>query len=1315
MSTKRALSSRIIWIYTFPVLIAMLIGFIAFTAYMRSFLFENAYSESGKVLQQMAQSFEEKISFYAVPFQRFHGKIAHRLPSNLRASLLAECKKQNVVDVYYGGADGAFVSAKGYRGGDPDHPEFRTKSWFLESSRNKGFAYSGPNWNFSAERRVLTLSLPVWKRQNRIRGVIAEDIDVNDFRSTISALAKESGGVTVLLNNETDSVCTYFPYRTSLGDITLDSVHALLEPVRNLYDVDTLSSSGVVNFKLKDKDGRQYMALIAPVNKLPFHLVHIVPQNKTASLFSQKMWNFTLFSGICILFLIVMTIIVSQILFRRMISKDLTDSTNSSSLFDAILGSKYFSLILTDNHFRVLRASSNIANVRGGDDWHDLQGKILWDIIPNPEFKDFVLNAQKTAAPQTSEIGSHEIVVQRNDGKILWWNVSFNLLLEDDASVRYLFLVSDETSAVQKESILDSIMESSQNTIIIFDNSMKIIYVSKRICELFNIRRDQLVGVFYDDLPSIGISRTILEKPLAALESGALWSENFEVMLPNGNRIWCRGEGSVLRSKDSSEMGYLFFITDITPIMRAEQEAKDATRAKSEFLANMSHEIRTPMNAIIGMSDLVLSTELNSQQEHYLDRISYAAKSLLGIINNILDYSKIEAKKQELEHIPFDLRECVSNVLSITVVRIAGKSIELLADIDSRIPKRILGDPLHFSQILINLINNAEKFTEKGQVLLKMEVVKQEASQVTIWVGVVDSGIGMTPEQTAKLFQMFSQAEGSTTRKYGGTGLGLAISRSLVELMGGNLQVRSEAGKGSEFYFTLTFDMAEEPEEMAKPSPLQGKRLLLLDSNSCSRSILEKMCEDLNLQVDASGLAEDAEEKIQERGRGFYDALVLSWDADDTPADRFVEHLKNKGMALPPILGIGMKNDESRLQAARAAGLNYLPKPFLLSDFQNALEETLGFSPVEKEFSVKPRAQDAYRFKRSKVLLVEDNILNQELAVELLTRVGLDVDVANNGKEGLEALKKNSYVLVLMDLQMPIMDGFEATRLIRALPDAEKKDLPIIAMSAYALQGDKEKSLAAGLNAHVTKPIDPTELYKEIARWIPCEETVPVENAETENSASVSPKDPFLSLFEKIPDLDVSLGLYRSAGNKAIYLKIIRRFVENFDGYVTEIQELIQNGDRENSVRMAHTLKGITGTIGCSALQAAFAKIEAQITNESEELKFTPWSALNKNLQTIIERLRKAIPLAAECIGEQNEKLVDDPDAEEKLDKAIQMLESAVRDAIPSSCRAAIKTVSHIRFDEARMDFIRLLEKAVEDFDFESAEAILQKLKTFKK
>lgn len=1304
--TKRALGFRIVLVYLLPTLVAMSACFIAFNAYMRSFLFESAYAESGKVLLEISQSLDERFAAYVSPFEKLAHKVSYKNLSNIRTVVSRERGRGQLVDTYYGGADGSYYSAHGYRR-QPEHPEFRTQSWFLEPSRNKGLAYSGPGINYATKKRVVTISMPIWKHSDRIQGVLARDIDVAEFRSLLSALSRENGGITMLVNSETDSVYTYFPYETSLGKISQDSIHTLIEETSGLFNVDSLDAQMVSVASFKGSDGKDYTALTLSLSKIPMHLLHIVPQNKTAAQLSEKTQSFALFAGGCVLLVTLVMVVLSRLLFRKMISKDLTESVNSSTLFDAILESRYFSLILTDNNFGILRVSSNVARIVGKSDWQDLQEKSLWDIIPNPEFKDFVLNAQKNAPPQTSEIGQTQLVLQQHDGKILWWNVTFNLLIEDDASVRYLFLVSDETQAVRKDSILDSIMASSQNTIIIFDSDFRLTHLSRTFGKIFGVNTEKLIGMSYEDMTQFGIPEKILSLPETALESGSVWSEDFELPLPNGDAIWCRGQGSVLTSKDSSCIGYLFFITDITKIVAAEREARDASRAKSEFLANMSHEIRTPMNAIIGMSDLALSSDLAPKQEHYIEQISSAAKSLLNIVNDILDYSKIEARKQEIEHVPFSLRETLSNVLSIAIIRVMGKPVELLADIDPEIPEWIFGDPLHLSQILTNLINNAEKFTEKGQVVLKMQLLKCEKLRATVFTSVRDSGIGMTPEQTQKLFQKFTQANGSTARKYGGTGLGLAISHSLVELMGGELKLESELGKGSEFFFTLTFDVVDRPKPQGL-QPLTDRRFLVADANAESRTIFQKLFPALGMQATVVGSPGQLLQEFSDAEHPF-DAILVGWNFGGDSVLELVRSLRKSGRNLPPMVAVFGQESEDDLKEALEMGFAWsIPKPFLPSELQKVLEKALGLRFVEdskKSGRRKPEAE--YHFKRATVLLAEDNALNQELAVELLNRVGLDVTVANNGKECVEALRENDFALVLMDLQMPVMDGFEATRLIRNFGDEGKRNVPIIAMSAHALSGEKEESLSAGLNAHVTKPIDPVEFYGELARWIPQEKP---SKAQPDNFPTK--RDPFLAALDNIPCLDAELGLYRSAGSRKLYLKLLKRFVEENEDFSERLRDTLQSKDLRTSVRMAHTLKGVAGTVGASKLQEVAALFESRLSSgKAGDRENLPWTELNDLLRQLVERLGEAIPVASGAIGENDQTLVEDPEAEQKLLQMLDAIMPAIENAVPADCRNALKQIEHVRFDEEALSLLKELRHALDDFDFASAESGAKKLK----
>ncbi|MCK9182589.1 MAG: response regulator [Fibrobacteraceae bacterium] len=1311
---KKLLGQRIIWVYSIPTLIATVICFLAFAFYMRSFLLENAYSESGKTLLLLSDSFEKKLSTYVNPFQNFQRSLQGKTLkiSTLRTELASNAKrKRGVVDLYYGSSDGQFVSGKGLKL-DPDHSEFRTKSWYLEPSRNRGLAYSGPTMKYGTEKRVLTISYPVWDKRNKIHGIIAADIDVDEFHSSLSQLSKEAGGITMLVDNLTDSVYTYFPYQTSLGSITIDSVYKLLSHTGPLFNLDSAQTGIVQSEEFTDASGKEFTAMMTPLSKVPIHLIYVVPQNKTVALLHDQTSSFIIFAAICLGLLILITFISTKLLFRYMVFEDLAESVSSSTLFDTMLGSRFFSLILTDTNYNVLHASANIAGAIGESDWHNMQGKSLWSIIPNPEYKDFVLNSLAKGNHLNEEEKPFLLPVQQYDGQILWWNLTFKILVEDDASVRFLFLVSDEISAIRKDSILDSIMAASQNTIVILDSDLKATYISKRMGDVLGVDSKKIIGMKFDDFETFGIPRNVLDLPEKVFEEGIAWSGSFSLKLKNGDTIWCHGEGAPLSAMDSSNIGYLFFISNVTPIIEAEQEAQQATRAKSEFLANMSHEIRTPMNAIIGMSHLALSTDLSPRQEHYVERISYAAKSLLGIINDILDFSKIEAKKQTLEHIPFTLRDTVKDVLSIAVVRIAGRPIELLADIDSRIPKRIFGDPLHLSQIFTNLINNAEKFTEKGEVVLKMSLVKREKCKAVVYCSVKDSGIGMTEEQTGKLFNMFTQADGSTTRKYGGTGLGLAISHSLVELMGGELQVKSEPGKGSEFYFTVSFDIESELDKGEEPDPkMNNLRVLVVDDNKASLGILKKMLDSLGIYADATNHAKEALSLFERSKKNSYQLAILDWSMPDASGIELAREMRNLGIEMPLLIAISTQNDEARLKEATDAGFKrFLPKPFLASELLEVLRGSLGMELENKAKNDTSKRIQTIHFKRAKILLVEDNVLNQELAVDLLKRVGLDVDVANNGKEAVDCVLAKTYSLILMDLQMPVMDGFESTKQIRALSDPKKSGLPILAMSARALSGDKEKSLAGGLNAHITKPIDPSSFYEELAKWLSTDTEEEASHASAILSLAPAKKDPFLLAFDDIPDFDAAQGLYRSAGSKSIYLKVLRRFINDFNGFVLKAKEEASKNNAEAAVRMAHTLKGIGGTIGSERLRSLSENAEKLLSKNISDSSIT-WDEWNELLESLIDKVRKAVPLAAEAIGEETAFIADDPDAYFKLKRMLTQLGPFVADSSPGNCREVIETIAHIRYDEQTSVHLKLLKDAIGNFDFEKAEKLITELK----
>ena len=548
------------------------------------------------------------------------------------------------------------------------------------------------------------------------------------------------------------------------------------------------------------------------------------------------------------------------------------------------------------------------------------------------------------------------------------------------------------------------------------------------------------------------------------------------------------------RRADGSPGGLVGTFVDITARKRAEKMAEEANRAKSEFLARMSHEIRTPMNAVIGMAHLALQTELTAKQHDYVSKIQASAKNLLGIINDILDFSKIEAGKMDIEAIPFDLDETLDTVASVITVKAEEKNLEVIFDIGRDVPRRLVGDPLRLSQVLINLANNAVKFTETGHVLVS---VRQEGTpgegRALLRFAVQDTGIGLTEDQKGRLFESFSQADGSTTRKYGGTGLGLAICKRLAELMGGTVGVDSAPGAGSIFWFTADLGLSgeEDPRRAYVPAvDLRGLKCLVVDDNPETRRILAETLESFSFRVTTEATGEAGLAALTAcPPEDPFQLVLLDWKMPGLNGVEVARRITGDpalAARTSRILMVTAYGREEIMREAAASGVNaFLVKPVGPSVLFDTIMETFGREAPRRVRAVQqaaPSAAGLAAIAGARVLLAEDNEINQQVAQEILEGAGLAVTVAENGREAARMARETPYDLVLMDIQMPEMDGFTATRLIREKLDAEA--LPIVAMTANALAGDRDKSLAAGMNDHVTKPIDPEELFAALVRWI---------------------------------------------------------------------------------------------------------------------------------------------------------------------------------------------------------------------------------------
>jgi signal transduction histidine kinase/DNA-binding response OmpR family regulator/HAMP domain-containing protein len=633
----------------------------------------------------------------------------------------------------------------------------------------------------------------------------------------------------------------------------------------------------------------------------------------------------------------------------------------------------------------------------------------------------------------------------------------------------------------------------------------------------------------------------------------------------------------------------------------AKEKAEAATEMKSMFLANMSHEIRTPMNAIIGLSHLALKTPLNAKQRDYVSKVHNAGTSLLAIINDILDFSKIEAGKLDMESTEFRIDEVLSSVTTLTAQKAHEKGLEFLADVASTIPPHLLGDPLRLGQILTNLVNNAVKFTERGEIRLRIELLERTGDKVQLKLSVRDTGIGMTPEQSGKLFQAFTQADMSTTRKHGGTGLGLTISRRLVELMGGRIWIESQAGVGSTFLFTVWLGLGTaKGQGKVLPEQLAKLRVLVVDDNSAAREILAEALAGVTAPVEVASSGAEALAAVKQHDASApFDLLLMDWrmpGMDGLQATRKIKEDANLRKQPMIVMVTAFGREEVREEAERLGIDAFLLKPVTKSMLVDTLV-TL-FAPAAGE-TAQAAADDphAARLAGARILLAEDNEINQQIAVELLEGVGARVTVANNGREAVERLLRepDAYDLVLMDLQMPEMGGYEATAKIRS--EARIAKLPIIAMTAHATLEEKQRCLDAGMNDHVSKPIDPNALYETVGRFYSA-------TAGKTAPQGVAHKSPAGDMdIPVVEGLDAAEGLLRVAGNRKLYLKLLRQFSVQQEEAPAQIAAQLKSGDRPAAERTAHTVKGVAANLGAKAVQSAAGELEKALHGNAEAVR----------------------------------------------------------------------------------------------------------------
>ena len=937
-----------------------------------------------------------------------------------------------------------------------------------------------------------------------------------------------------------------------------------------------------------------------------------------------------------------------------------------------------------------------------------------------------------------------EFLNKRKDGKPYWESVTVSPVINSDGQItNFLAIKEDITERKKVDEELRYINFQSEHALdltrsgywhVPLDNSGWY-NSSERAAAIFGDPprpphyRYRVIEEWYENVKAGDeeAAQRTFENFQAAIEGKIpKYDATFAYKRPiDGEIVWIHASGHVVKDENGKPTDMYGVTQDITESKRVEKnledrlkelddvqsamlnmmedledekkKAEEATQAKSDFLANMSHEIRTPMNAIIGMSHLALQTELNSKQRNYIEKSFRSAQSLLGIINDILDFSKIEAGKLDMENIDFRLDTVLHDLANVISMKAEDKGLELLFDTPPDIPLSLIGDPLRIGQVLTNLSNNAVKFTDKGEIVVSTRIIDMSEDKVKLQFSVRDTGIGMTPEQQGKLFQSFSQADTSTTRKFGGTGLGLAISKSLTEMMNGDIWVESEPGVGSTFLFTAEFGLQKEGQRrQLKPlKELSYLKVLVVDDNATAREILTSIAGSFGFDAHMAASGDDAIKELEwaSKDQKPYNLVLMDWKMPGKDGVTTAKEIQSDPdlTTTPTIIMVTAYGREEVSRASEGINISgFLTKPVSPSNMLDSIMSAFGHEVLQESKSLD--RQEEYKETANKVrgaymLLVEDNEINQELALDLLQGGGIKVDIANHGEEAIDMLAKNTYDGVLMDIQMPVMDGYTASREIRKLE--QFKDLPIIAMTANAMAGDRERAIDAGMNDHIAKPIDVNDMFSTMARYIV--PSNPVVDAPKEEAASSADGIEIPDL----PGIDVEAGLERMQGNKKLYTNLLKKFKSSQDNFEAEFYESLTSDDDQAATRCAHTLKGVAGNISAIELQQAALELEHACKENRTKEELEPLvNTVKERLSHVLDGLsvletKSTSAVESEIDYELLQKqlnklreLLEDDDTE-ATDIIDEILDSPSTSVMSSEFRSLAKSIGEYDFDEA--------------------------------
>jgi PAS domain S-box-containing protein len=815
-----------------------------------------------------------------------------------------------------------------------------------------------------------------------------------------------------------------------------------------------------------------------------------------------------------------------------------------------------------------------------------------------------------------------------------------------------------EKELYEKTALLENLLDSIPDIIFFKDLNGVYLGCNPMFAEFTGNPREKILGSTDYDLFAPEIAEFFREQDGIMMKQIVMRHNEEWVDYPDGRRVLLDTLKAPLRAPDGSVLGLLGVSRDITLRKKAEEDlrvankqleestaranelamqAEIANKAKSEFLANMSHEIRTPLNGVIGMTGLLLETELNTNQRRFAELVRLSGETLLSLINDILDLSKIEAGKLDLESMDFNLQSLLDDIASTLSIKAHEKKLEFVYEIYHNVPVLLQGDPGRIRQILTNLVGNAIKFTRHGEIAVRVTLDSASDREVMLRFHVSDTGIGIPEDKVRLIFDKFTQVDASTTRHYGGTGLGLAISKQLAEMMGGEIGVISEEGRGSEFWFTARLARQVEGRiaHVKAPADVRGIRVLAVDDNESNREILSSLLSSWEMRP---SVAEDGLSAIQMLYQAMkssdpFKMAIIDMQMPGMDGEQVGRTIREderlSGTSMIMMTSMGQRGDEKRFESTGFSA--YLTKPVKPSDLLACITTVLSLDescrreePIITRYTVSDVFQRPAEFadRHERILLVEDNSINQQVAQGILDGFGFKSDIVGNGAEAVAALEERPYDLVLMDVQMPVMDGFEATRTIRS-PESRVMDrsVPIIAMTAHALEGDREKCTEAGMNDYVPKPISPKRLAEALKKWLPVDK-MKTEDREmqSEKEKAEDRREAGASDGEDIPDINMEAALMRLMGKEALVRKVLEAFVSEFPRLIESLESHVSNGERASAERLAHTIKGAAANSGCERISATAALMEIEAKEHPEKA-----AEIIPALKEQFERVKKAV------------------------------------------------------------------------------------------